>query len=76
MPRKDKKISPQGLTVPFVVHVLPHVETEDETDDNPEPQEEIQELQSISDLFNVDLEDAELLLDNDVTHDALQEDEI
>ena len=70
-------ISPQGLTVPFVVPVLLLVEIEDKIEDNPETQEETQEMQNITELFNdVDLEDTELLLDDNITHEALQEDEI
>ena len=75
-PERDKKISPQGLTVPFVIPVLPPVGTEDETEVTPEPREDVEELQNIAELFNEDVEDAELVLDNDISHDALQEDEV
>ena len=76
LPRKRQKYISSRFNCALLVPVLPPVETEDEIDDNHEPQEGTQELQSISELFNVNLEDAELLLDNNVTHDALQEDEV
>lgn len=71
-PDQDIKISPQGVTISFIVSLLLPVETQDEIYNTPEPQEESQEIQNIADLMNdVDLEDAELLLDNDIEHNVL-----
>ena len=76
-PEQDMKISPQGVTIPFIVPVLPPVGTQDKIENTPESQEESQEIQNIADLMNdVDLEDSELLLEDDIEHDVLQQEEI
>ena len=73
---KDALIKPQGVTIPFVVPVLPPSDVAlNELSVEPEPRPESEDVLNIATIMQeVDADDAELILDSD--KDIVQEAEI
>ena len=71
--KKDALIKPQGITVPFVVPVLPPSDAEiNNIEVEPEPCHENEDIACVAAMLQeVELDDAELILNND--NDILQE---
>ena len=71
---KDKLISPQGVTVPFIVPVLPPSDQDIEEERDPEPANDSQEVLNMAQIFgDIDLEELELILEDDIENDITQE---
>ena len=73
---KDALIKPQGVTIPFVVPVLPPSDVAlNEMSVEPEQRPESEDVLNIATIMqDLDLDDAELILDSD--EDIVQEAEI
>ena len=74
---RDAKIKPQGVTVPFIVPVLPPPEVVNTEEEIIEAQDDTIEMQRMAAAMgDMELEDNELILNNDIANDIGEEEEI
>ena len=74
---RDAKIKPQGVTVPFIVPVLPPPEVVNTEEEIIEAQDDTIEMQRMAAAMgDMELEDNELILNNDIANDIGEGEEI
>ena len=73
----DKLIQPQGVTVPFLVPIIPPPVNQDVEEEVETAEPNDRNMEQMASLFQeFDIEDAELILNDDIENDVVQEAEI